>query len=330
MKKILPFILIFILSALLISGCNHVVENQAFGTYFSIKINGKEATSKGKYVEGLILEMDSLLSTSNPNSDVSKINNSKANVPIKVSGVTASVFRLSKELYKETNGAYNPAVFPLVELWNFAPTNFVGIEKSIPTQQEIENTLELCSLDYFILNENNSTITKTKEGAKLDFGAITKGYAAESAYTILEHLDSATIDIGRTIKSVGEINVMVANPRKGDFVAKATINNKCIATSGDYERYYEIDGKRYHHIIGLDGYPAGTKDKHPIISATIIGDNGSLCDAFSTAAMVLGYNGIKPIIEKNGYSALLLTELGYYIVGNNDFTIIDETRTKLN
>lgn len=328
MKRILLPLLTLIFVALSLTGCVKSAENYVFGTYYSIEVEGKNAWKQVNAIEETLKEIESKVSTNVVESDVNKINNAKANEPILVSEITASLFRLSKDLYTATQGAFNPAIFPLIELWGFAPSNYVGIARNIPLQEEIDALLPLCNLDLFALEDNQ--ITKAHGDAKLDFGAIAKGYGADRGYEIVKNSKKAVIDVGRTFKVKGEISLMVADPRNSNFVATATLFNQSVATSGDYERYYFVDGKRYHHIIGKDGYPSGSNESSPIISATIIGESATICDALSTATLVLGYEQSKSIIENFGYSALLITETGYYLIGENVFDVIDQTRTKLN
>ena len=328
MKRILLPLLTLIFVALSLTGCVKSAENYVFGTYYSIEVEGKNAWKQVNAIEETLKEIESKVSTNVVESDVNKINNAKANEPILVSEITASLFRLSKDLYTATQGAFNPAIFPLTELWGFAPSNYVGIASNIPLQEEIDALLQLCDLDLFTLEDNQ--ITKAHDDAKLDFGAIAKGYGADRGYEIVKNSKKAIIDVGRTFKVKGEISLMVADPRNSNFVATATLFNQSVATSGDYERYYFVDGKRYHHIIGKDGYPSGSNESSPIISATIIGESATICDALSTATLVLGYEQSKSIIENFGYSALLITETGYYLIGENVFDVIDQTRTKLN
>ena len=328
MKKVLFSLLMLIFIASSLTGCAKSAENYVFGTYYSIEVEGKNSSKNVDSIEDLLKEIENKVSTNVLESDVSKINKAKANEPIIVSEITATIFRMSKELYTATQGAFNPATFPLTELWGFAPSNYVGVANSIPSQDEIDALLPLCSFDLFTLTDN--VITKSEDNAKLDFGAIAKGYAADCAYEIVANSKKAVLDIGRTFKVKGEITLMVADPRKSDFVAKATLSNQSVATSGDYERYYFVNDKRYHHIIGTDGYPSGINDEDAIISATIVGESAAICDALSTATIVLGYAQAKPIIESFGYSALLITESGYYLVGEKIFDVVDQTRTKLN
>jgi len=328
MKKILLSILMLLLIILPLAGCTKSTENYAFGTYYSIEIEGKNAGKQINEIEILLKDLESKVSTSIIESDVNKINSAKANTPIVVSNLTATLFNLSKDLYAKTKGAFNPATFPLTELWCFAPSNYIGVANRIPSQEEINALLPLCDFNLFSLEGN--VIIKGLDNAKLDFGGIAKGYAADCAYEVIKNSNKAVLDIGRTFRVKGDITLMVADPRSNDFVAKATLFDQSVATSGDYERYYFVNGKRYHHIIGRDGYPSGTNESSPIISATIVGESATVCDALSTATLVLGYEESRPIIEEFGYSALLLTENGYYVIGENIFDVIDQSRAKLN
>lgn len=330
MKKAFIAILIIIISVFTLSGCSYNAEKYIFGTYYSIKIEGKAANYIGKLIDEQLVVLDNALSTNNVNSDVYKINEALANQPIQVSEITAKLFKISKEVHKKTDGAFNPATFPLTELWSFSPSTFIGASNSIPNNSQIQEVLSYCDFNLFSLDETTLTITKKDSKAKLDFGAIAKGYAVDVAFDIAKTQKKVVIDVGRTYKVNGEVELMVAHPRNEGFVAKATLSNSAVASSGDYERYYIVNGKRYHHVLGLDGYPAGTFESDPIIASTIIGESATICDALSTATMVLGYELSKTVVEEYGYSALLLTENGYYTIGEDLFEITDQTRTKLN
>ncbi len=330
MKKYIVILLISLVLTSILCGCNYDSENYVFGTYYSINIKGKNARSNIKEVETLLEDLDKTISTNILDSDVYRINEATASEKVKVSSTTISLFKLSKDLYYKTNGAFNPAVYPLVELWAFSPNTYTGIAHAIPNENTINDKLAYCDIELFIIDENESTITKQTNEAKIDFGGIGKGFAVDLAYEKVKDADHIVIDIGRTIKVKQDTTLFVADPRGGDFVAKATLSNQSVATSGDYERYYILDGVRYHHIIDNTGYPANLNDDNAIISATIVGESAMLCDAMSTASLILGYSECKPLLESMGLSALLLTENGYYTVGEEKFEILDTTRQKLN
>lgn len=330
MKKIvLPFLILLMIATTLV-GCTYKRENYAFGTYYSLTIDGKNASKSVGNIEILLNELDLSLSTNIEDSYVSRINNAKANEPIAVTKDTLEIFKISQELYYKTNKAFNPAIYPLTELWNFSPSTYTGVETTIPSTEEVLTVLPYCNLEQFIINEQDWTITKLNDNAKIDFGAIAKGFAADKSYELAKDASSIVLDIGRTYRVKGDISLFVANPREGDFVAKATLSNQSVATSGDYERYYIYNSKRYHHIIDRSGYPTGIYENDPIISATIVGESATICDALSTATMILGYEESKAILDDLVYSALLLTEKGYYTIGEDLFEILDKTRQKLN
>lgn len=330
MKKIIPLFLIITLSVLMLCGCTYRAENYVFGTYYSIKIEGYGSQKIGKSIDSLFIELDNALSTSKADSDLYLINNATENQPIIVSKHTIELFKISKEIYDLSNGAFNPASFPLTELWKFSPSTYVGVANSIPSNEEIDAILPYCGLEQFVLDEQNQTITKLNANAKLDFGAIAKGYAADKAYEVASDSKKSVIDVGRTFKIKDSINLLIASPRGNDYVASATLNNQAVATSGDYERFYMVNDKRYHHIIDKNGYPAGIFQDDPVHSVTIVGESATIADALSTAVFVLGYENSISLLSHYDCSALIITENGYYTVGDTSFEINDHSLEKLN
>ncbi|MBO5776105.1 MAG: FAD:protein FMN transferase [Clostridia bacterium] len=330
MKKSLPLVLNLTLLLLVVSGCNYRAENYVFGTYYSVQIKGEQSNKNGKAIDEMFIELDNALSTSKEESDVYKINSAKAGESIPVSNYTIELFQTSKELYDLSNGAFNVASFPLTELWKFSPLTYTGIATEIPSKGQIDSILPYCSPDLFVIDDNAKTITKLHDNAKLDFGAIAKGFAADKAKSLITKADDAIIDVGRTFCVIGSIDLMVASPRNNDYVAQATLSNQSVATSGDYERYYVVNNQRYHHILAKNGYPANIFEEDPIQSVTIIGESATIADALSTTVFILGYEQSLQILSHYNYSALIITAKGYYTVGETVFEINDKNLTKLN
>lgn len=325
-KKLLPALLVIalaVLSVAALSGCTARSEKYVFGTYYSIELKGNGAQKKAKEIDALFAELDNFLSTSKESSDISRINSAKAGVPVSVSAYTADILNAAFNMSAETFSAFNPAIFPLVELWKFSPDTFIGIAESVPTATEIASILLLCSVDNFVLDKQARTVVKNSDDAKLDLGAVGKGYATDLAFGIASGLKNIVIDVGRTIRISGESDVYIASPRESGFAARFTLKAQSVSTSGDYERFYTVDGVRYHHILDRSGYPAGIGEENPIQSVTVVGESAAVCDMLSTAVIVLGVQDSAPILARMGYSALILTANGFTVLGDNIFEILD-------
>lgn len=320
-KKLLPIIILVVIVSLLLLGCNEVsVDNYAFGTYYSLELNGKDAKNISKNIDSYLTELDNALSTSITTSDVYRINNSTPNSPVSVSKHTIELYKRCVELYQNTEGAFNFTIFPLVELWHFSPDTFIGVANAIPTNEEILELLPYCTPNNFVLDEVNSTITRLNDRAKIDFGGIAKGYACDEAFDISKSLDKVVVDIGRTLKVAQATEIYILNPKndKG-YVARFTLDNKAVSTSGSYERRYTYNDVNYHHIIDKNGYPTGINEENPIISVTVVGESATLCDVYSTTVMVMGIDNATPLLTKDGYSAFIVRENDTCVIGENIF-----------
>lgn len=321
-KEFALLLVILLVLPLILTGCKAGEENFIFGTYYRFELRGSKSGAAKREINAFLAALEKELSTSHAQSAVSKINHSQKDVSVPVPDSFITMFKESARFYEMTE-VFNPALFPLVELWNFSPDTFTGAASYIPSAQSIAELLPLCSLDVFLLDENAKTVTKTQDGAKLDFGGIAKGYAVDRAYEIAKNRGAnAVINIGGTIKTGREITVAVASPRGGDYAATVTLNNESVATSGDYERYYIYDGVRYHHILAPDGYPSGINEDNPVISATVIGESAMVCDALSTTLMIVGADKAGKLLTAIGYSALIIYKDGYLIIGDKDFEML--------
>lgn len=304
----------------LLSGCTAQKENVFFNTDFSLEIKGSGALSRSKKIESMLEELENTLSASIAASDISRINDAEVGVPVSVGKDFVYLYTASMILH-ESFPSYNPFIFPMVELWNFDPEGFTLSPSGIPSSQEIQDLLGLCNKDSFSFNEQASTITKLRTGAKLDFGAIAKGYAADKAAEIADNT-KYVVNIGGTIRTNKKIEVAIVSPRNNGYAASFVLDNGAVATSGDYERFYLYQDTRYHHIIGADGYPAGIGETETVVSATVVGPEAAMCDALSTLVFIEGET-TKDFIEALGYSALILTETTYKTIGDVRFELLE-------
>ncbi|MEG1612802.1 MAG: FAD:protein FMN transferase [Clostridia bacterium] len=328
MKKIVIAVLIIILACCAV-GCNPIDERIiAFGTVVGLKLDKGNPNKTLKTLEPYLSALDRDFDTDYEDGSLYKINNAKAGQEVVVSNEAYELLQLAKKLYKQTNGFFNIATFPLTELWKLSPLTYVSFKENYtpPTAQEIAEILPNCNFNDLTLKDNNVVI-KSNEKIKVSFGALAKGYAGDKALSIARsNKNQGIIDMGGTIFTLGDgpFNVGIGNPRESnvDYFAKLTLSDGAIVcTSGDYHRYYIVGDKRYHHIFGTDGYPT----QNGIISVTIVALNnkfsGALCDGLSTSVFALGLvNGTK-LLNEYGIGAVIITADNKYSLVNLDESI---------
>lgn len=320
MRKFFLVLSIAILSLVFATSCNSREIYVFFNTDCIIDLSGRNAKNVKTHISSFLNEADNTFSTSIVNSDIYRINSAPAFEIVCVNNSTIDLLNLCKEIY-ESDNSFNPAIFPIVELWNFSPDRFTGIEvSSIPEESIITETLLYCSFDNFVWDSETNSVYKKDTRSKIDLGGIAKGYACDKSFELAEEMQKAIINIGGTIKTNSEITVHIKNPRPetNQFAAKVAIpDNFAISTSGDYERYYFYDNLRYHHIFDPSGQPAWIKSNDPILSVSIIGPSAAICDALSTLIFINGLNSkMQIILNHYSCSALVLYTEHYEIYGD--------------
>ncbi len=326
-KKIITTVLIAVLLTIMFLGCTQKRDYYGFvfGTSYSLHLQEGKSRKVAANIKAMLESLEDKTSTVIAQSDIAKINDAPANTAITVAEATFYLLKQAKELYIKTNGAYNPAIFPLVKLWHFDPESYTGVASSVPSKAQIEQTLAYCNFDCFLLNEQDFTVTKTIAEAQLDLGGLVKGYAADISYPLIKK--NGFIAIGGSIGVKGDTKrIGIQAPRTslspfGVFLLK---DAEYVSSSGDYERYYEFRSQRYHHIIAPDGYPSGYKLENPAISVTVVADCGLLTDGLSTAFMILPYNEtIELANEYNCKGVIIYADKSYTTFGNFEFELTD-------
>lgn len=330
----LALVLVFCIASL--TACSRAERYFVYGTDLSIDASGTRAANYIDKAYKRISDMESLLSPTIENSDVWRINQAAVGEAVACCDDTMSVMRVAQRVYQASSGAYDPSVYPLVRLWNFAGDQFGGIAvKTPPDSNQISAALELVGLDAaFDIDYDNSTVTKKKEGAMLDFGGVAKGYAVEQALKLAEKT-KAIVNLGGNIGIVNKSDlVAIGNPDRMDrpqsttayFGTLTLAAGECISTSGDYERYFAYsaspDEKLYfHHILNpITGYPSNNLGDEGLISVTVISTDGALGDAVSTAIMVLGKSEGTRLLNSLGLKGVLISaDMSYTVVGDLDF-----------
>ena len=223
-----------------------------------------------------------MLSTGNSDSEVSKLNSEKE---LKLSEDVGNIMERSLEISESTGGVFNPAIYPIMQLWGFDTKNY-----KVPNKKELESTLKNIN-ESKIKYDSKTRVAKLDKKMKIDFGGIAKG----NVQALGAKPDGS------------KWKVAVQNPDSEEsYIGVLEIAGKAVITSGGYERYFEKDGKTYHHIIDpATGYPADSGLK----SVTIISSDGTLADGLSTSLFIMGIDKAKEYWRANSdkFDAILLT-----------------------
>ncbi|MDR0624112.1 MAG: FAD:protein FMN transferase [Treponema sp.] len=232
-------------------------------------------------------------------SDVRRINANAGIKPVKVSEDLIGV--LERALYYAglSNGAFDPTVGPLVKLWG------IGTEEArIPGEGEIQAALDLVNWRDVLIDREEGTVFLRKPGMALDLGAIAKGYAADEAAALAEKngVRRAIIDLGGNIFALGSreqdapwrIGLQDPAGERGTYLGILPVRNKSVVTSGVYERFFEAEDRRYHHILSTQN---GRPVDNGLLAVTIIADRSIDADALSTAVFSLGWEKGRLLVE---------------------------------
>ena len=258
-----------------------------------------------KRAEGRVRALHDLLSVFQPESEISLLNASAGCSAVPLSVDTLLLLSKSKRYSALSRGAFSITTRVLSALWSIHAR--CG---TVPSRAEVEHALALVDDRDILLNEQANTAELRRFGQSVDLGAIAKGYAADEARRILQEggVSGALINLGGTVCVLGEAKqVGIQHPDRmtGIALGRVSLANACAVTSGDYERFYEVDGMRYHHIVDpRTGYPSRAN----LRSVTLIGEKALALDALSTAAFVLGTEEGVPFIREAGVEAVFVTD----------------------
>lgn len=277
-------------------------------TFFEIEVLCERYSSIIEIAFGEIKRLERLLSRFQNESEISLVNCAAGNSPIKVSDETLNLIKSSLKFSSITDGGFNITICPLVELWKLAEE-----KNGVPTEEEIKNVISLIDFKEIEVEEVKKTVFLKKKGMKIDLGAIGKGYAVDRAIKILKEngITQAMVNAGGNLYILGEhiggnpSSIGIPNPLKPDeIIAKIDLTDRAISTSGNYERFFTIDGRQFGHIINpVTGYP-----ENRVLSVSIVADTAIKADALSTGILVMGFErGMKLIESLNNVEGIIIT-----------------------
>jgi thiamine biosynthesis lipoprotein len=281
----------------------------ALGTQNNVVVNGfRDRIAAGealKRAEERVRALHESLSVFQVESEISLLNASAGCAGVTLGADAMYLLRESKRYSQESGGAFSISTRALSALWEIHAR--CG---TVPSRAEVEHALTLVNDQDILLDEEAKTAELRLFGQSVDLGAIAKGFAADEVRRILLEggVTSALINLGGTVLVIGETRrVGIQHPDRmtGIAMGRILLTNACAVTSGDYERYYEVDGTRYHHILDpRTGYPS----RSGLRSATLVGESALALDALSTAVFVLGVEAGLPLLQRAGVEAVFVTD----------------------
>ena len=273
-------------------------------TAIALGSQDKKALAALRAAERALREVEAKMSSWMEASELSQFNKAPAGQAAKLSETTMGLLRLSKQLAKQTDGAFDVTCRPILQVWRSAKES-----KRLPTDLQIAAAIGKCGWDKIELLADSAS--KKVDGASIDLGGIAKGFGIDQASDALEAagLSGGMVNVGGDVRCFGrradggKWRVGIRSPFDGDpTFAIIKLSRGAVCTSGNYERFFEIDSRRYSHIV--DPRTGRPVDLAP--SVTVVAPSATAADAWATALSVLGAPGLELIGADSGLEAMLV------------------------
>lgn len=258
----------------------------AMDTYMTLTAYGEHAQEAVDKAAERVEALDALLSTGNENSEIYQLNQ---NGEATLSEEGGYLVERALELYKKTEGAFDIAIYPVMQAWGFPTQDY-----HVPDDDTLKEKLALADASKVNYDKDTRKIFFDQDGMEIDLGGIAKGYTSSQIMQIYQDcgVTSGLVNLGGNVQALGcktdgsKWRVAIQSPDDTEeYLGILEIEDQAVITSGGYERYFEEDGVTYHHIIDPTiGYPADSG----LISVTIVSDDGTLADGLSTSLFIMG------------------------------------------
>lgn len=278
------------------------LEAQDFlmNTIVEQKIFGEASADAYKKAVCEVKRLESMMSFFLAESEVSKLNRVSGKGKLHLSPEVMYVFKKAYKFSELSMGAFDITLAPVIDLWRRS-----GKLLRLPDEREISKLLNLVGYKHIIIDDSADTVGLECQGGAVDLGGIAKGYAADVCIELYKSMDvkSAFINFGGNVKTLGKrpdrtdwvIGIQHPNKPRGIKFGVVLVSDKSVVTSGAYERYFRVEGKKYHHILDRrTGWPS----ESDLESVTLVCENSTQADALSTAAFVMGLEEGLEIISK--------------------------------
>lgn len=289
------------------------------GSRFEITLADKDSLRAEKHIDqviGEVTRIENLISEWRPGTPVSEINRNAGIRPVQVPREVFDLTRRAIAYSVQSQGAFDISIAALDRVWTFD-----GTMTEMPSAETIRKSVEKVGYRNIVLDSANSTVYLALKGMKIGFGSIGKGYAADKCRELMQSLGVQ----GGIVNASGDLSAWGTQPGRkpwkigithpfnpGKILKVFRIKEASVATSGSYEKYAEIDGRRYSHIIDpKTGYPSTG-----LTSVTVTGPSAELANALSTSAMVLGEKEGTALLRRfPGFGYVIVTDTGKIVKG---------------
>ncbi len=317
------------LSGMLLCGCTEKIHKEtaeiyALDTIINLTAYGKNSADAIDSAKAELTRLENLFSVTKTDSDISRINAAQGE-SVHVSADTFELIRAAVDASSITDGKFDITLCGVLKLWGFTEA-----EHRVPTQKEI--AAELKNSGFGKIRLSTPDEVSLPKGMRLDTGGIAKGYIGDRLAAVMKNAgcDYGVISLGGNIRTLGTkpdgepFVVGIQHPDSEGYFATLETGEVSVITSGAYQRYFEADGKIYHHILNPEsGYPAESN----IESVTIVGTDGALCDALSTAVFVGGSAYAEELrVALNSFEYVIMNTDGKVLVSSglkDDFAASD-------
>ena len=299
-------------AAFLLTGCSGAPAQEPETATFFAMDTAMDFTVYGDAAlldeaETLIGSLEEQVSVTDEHSDIYAIDHTGSG---SLSGNAAELMEQALELCRRTGGALDISVYPIVRAWGFTTGSY-----QVPDEETIQSLLPL--VDYTQIQYDAATgVVTLPEGMEIDLGSVAKGYAGQLAAQMLrEHgVQSALLNLGGNVQTVGAKpdgspwQIGIKDPQGEDAMMVLSVEDQAVVTSGGYERYFEQDGQTYWHIMDPStGHPADSG----LLSVTIVGKQGIICDGLSSSLFVMGLEKAADLWAQSGdFEAVFVTASG--------------------
>lgn len=317
MKKVLTLVLCV---ALLysVTGCSKAEEEYSktgyyFNTIIKISVNHNEGEALLQKCFSLCADYEKIFSRTDEDSELYKLNH-RSTDRVEVSDELAELIALGLEYGQVSGGAFDITIAPLSDLWDFTAE-----EPKVPEEADIQSAL--AKVDDSKVHLKGNTVIFDNADTMIDLGAIVKGWAADQLKAWLEGegVTSGMIDLGGNVLAIGahpdgspwKVGIQKPFAQRNEILTGVETIDKSVVSSGTYERFFEQDGKRYHHILDpRTGYPVDTD----LSQVTIISEQSVLGDLYSTISMLMGYEAASKLADNTeGIEAIYVSKDGKLI-----------------